>query len=139
MKKNNDIYFFRLANVQPGDLVCDPMCGGGSIPIEGAISYKQGFYFAGDMHEKAVERTRDNLKTFDSKIPSDGIQWDVTNIPLRDSCLDVLITDLVSLNIFIFFKISMKYFKTILLISKKTSNFEAVYWRISSSIYLLFL
>ena len=27
----------------------------------------------------------------------------VTNIPLRDSCLDVLITDLVSLNIFIFF------------------------------------
>ena len=119
-----------MANVQPGDLVCDPMCGGGSIPIEGAISYKQGFYFAGDMHEKAVERTRDNLKTFDSKIPSDGIQWDVTNIPLRDNCLDVLITDLVSLN-------TSKF--SILLISKKTSNFEAVYWGISSSIYLLFL
>ena len=111
IEKQTDIYFFRLANVQPGDLVCDPMCGGGSIPIEGAISYKQGFYFAGDMHEKAVERTRDNLKTFDSKIPSDGVQWDVTNIPLRDNCLDVLITDLVSLNIFIFYKISMKYFK----------------------------
>ena len=121
-----------MANVQPGDLVCDPMCGGGSIPIEGAISYKQGFYFAGDMHEKAVERTRDNLKTFDSKIPSDGIQWDVTNIPLRDNCLDVLITDLVSLN-------TSKF--SILLISKKTSNFEAVYWGISSSrvFHLLFL
>ena len=121
-----------MANVQPGDLVCDPMCGGGSIPIEGAISYKQGFYFAGDMHEKAVERTRDNLKTFDSKIPSDGIQWDVTNIPLRDNCLDVLITDLVSLN-------TSKF--SILLISKKTSIFEAVYWGISSSgvFHLLFL
>ena len=59
------------------------------------------------MHEKAVERTRNNLKTFDSKIPSDGIQWDVTNIPLRDSCLDVLITDLVSY-LFIYFQFLLR-------------------------------
>ena len=76
--------------------MCDPMCGGGSIPIEGALAFKQGFYFAGDFHEKAVERTKDNLKAFSNRIPSDGIQWDVTNIPLRDNCLDVLISDLVS-------------------------------------------
>ena len=72
------------------------MCGGGSIPIEGALAFKQGFYFAGDFHEKAVERTKDNLKAFSNRIASDGIQWDATNIPLRDNCLDVLISDLVS-------------------------------------------
>ena len=93
----HDFFFhLRLANIQPGELVCDPMCGGGSIPIEGALAFKQGFYFAGDFHEKAVERTKDNLKAFSNRIPSDGIQWDVTNIPLRDNCLDVLISDLVS-------------------------------------------
>ena len=92
----NSFFFHRLANIQPGELVCDPMCGGGSIPIEGALAFKQGFYFAGDFHEKAVERTKDNLKAFSNSIPSDGIQWDATNIPLRDNCLDVLISDLVS-------------------------------------------
>lgn len=25
----------KLADIQPGDIVVDPMCGGGSIPIEG--------------------------------------------------------------------------------------------------------
>ena len=70
------------------------MCGGGSIPIKGAVSFKEGFYFAGDNHEKAVERG--NLKAFSNQIQSDGIQWDATNIPLRDNCLDVLISDLVN-------------------------------------------
>lgn len=31
----------KVANVQPGDVVVDPMCGGGSIPIEGMIVWDQ--------------------------------------------------------------------------------------------------
>ena len=27
----------KLADIQPGDIVVDPMCGGGSIPLEGKL------------------------------------------------------------------------------------------------------
>ena len=85
----------QLANIQPGEFVCDPMCGGGSIPIEGAMAFQQGFYLAGDYHDKASERTINNLKHHQLKLQCDAIQWDATNIPLRDNCVDVLISDLV--------------------------------------------
>ncbi len=62
----------------------DPMCGGGSIPLEGiffansysliefihgtigtshlgALGYQQGFHLGGDIHEKAFSRAGDNL------------------------------------------------------------------------------
>ena len=87
---------FRLANIQTGEIVCDPMCGGGSIPIEGALAYSQGFFLAGDNHILAVERAAKNLEVFDRKIQADSLQWDVINIPLKDNSVDVLISDLVS-------------------------------------------
>ena len=30
----NALFDHRLCEIQPGDVVCDPMAGGGSIPIE---------------------------------------------------------------------------------------------------------
>ena len=72
------------------------MCGGGSIPIEGALAYRQGFFLAGDNHILAVERAAKNLEVFDRKIQADSLQWDVINIPLKDNSVDVLISDLVS-------------------------------------------
>lgn len=85
---------FRLADIQPGDIVCDPMCGGGSIPIEGAVGFKNGYFIGGDFHDLAAERTGNNLKAFDRKIPADSLQWDATRIPLRDNSIDVLVSDL---------------------------------------------
>jgi len=84
----------QLADIQTGEIVCDPMCGGGSIPIEGALAYQQGFFLAGDNHDLAAERTANNLKVFDHKLQADSLQWDVTNIPLRDNSIDVLVSDL---------------------------------------------
>ena len=77
------ISHYRLADIQIGEIVCDPMCGGGSIPIEGALAYQNGFFIGGDNHELAVERTANNLKVFDRKIQADSLQWDVTNVPLK--------------------------------------------------------
>ena len=51
-----------LADIQPGEIVVDPMCGGGSIPIEGAVAFKNGFFLAGDYHDLASQRTGNNLK-----------------------------------------------------------------------------
>ena len=59
------------------------MCGGGSIPIEGALAFQNGFFIGGDNHNLAAERTANNLKVFGRKIQADSLQWDVTNIPLR--------------------------------------------------------
>jgi 23S rRNA G2445 N2-methylase RlmL len=50
------LLIFRLAGVEAGDIVVDPMCGGGSIPIEAALTYPKAFHIGGDFHEKAVQR-----------------------------------------------------------------------------------
>ena len=47
---------FRVAKIEVGDIVVDPMCGGGSIPIEGSLTYKAAMHIGGDSHIKAVER-----------------------------------------------------------------------------------
>lgn len=46
----------RMAKIEAGDIVVDPMCGGGSIPIEGSLTYKTAMHLGGDSHIKAVER-----------------------------------------------------------------------------------
>lgn len=51
----------REAKVEVGDIVVDPMCGGGSIPIEGSLTYSNAFYVGGDFHEKALERFDDHF------------------------------------------------------------------------------
>ena len=84
----------QLAEIQPGDIVVDPMCGGGSIPIEGALAFSQGFFLAGDNHDLASERSGNNFKVFEGKLQADSLQWDATRIPLRDNSVDVLISDL---------------------------------------------
>lgn len=53
---------FRYAGgAAPGQLVCDPMCGSGSIPIEAAQVAPQALHVGGELHVKAIERTRANL------------------------------------------------------------------------------
>ncbi|XP_071748932.1 tRNA (guanine(6)-N(2))-methyltransferase THUMP3 isoform X1 [Lepeophtheirus salmonis] len=88
----------RYAEITLGDIVVDPMCGGGSIPLEGALGYSQGFHLGGEIHEKAIERTRLNLQASreaqKNNLGIDVCKWDVTQIPLRDNSVDVFVTDL---------------------------------------------
>ena len=96
----------QLANIQPGEIVVDPMCGGGSIPIEGAVAFSRGFHIGGDNHEKAVFRSSGNFQSLSKSLtkatgskngkclPGDILQWDVTRIPLKDNSVDAFITDL---------------------------------------------
>ena len=46
----------------PGEIVCDPMCGGGSIPIEGALNWPESLHLCGDHHDLAPPRTRANVQ-----------------------------------------------------------------------------
>ena len=86
--------FSRLCRMKPGDIVVDPLCGGGSIPIEAARNFGNSFVLCADVHELAVPRCHSNINHNSLEGRCDLLQWDSTNMPLRDSTVDVFVTDL---------------------------------------------
>ncbi|XP_037790531.1 THUMP domain-containing protein 3-like [Penaeus monodon] len=87
----------RLAAPKPGEVVIDPMCGGATIPIEGSLTYTKSFHLGGDNFGQAVKRSRDNIDWLVNKGKSmsvDVAQWDATRLPLREQCVDIVVSDL---------------------------------------------
>ncbi|XP_051562639.1 THUMP domain-containing protein 3 isoform X2 [Myxocyprinus asiaticus] len=94
----------RLCKPQVSDVIVDPMCGTGAIPLEGAIEWQNSFFLAGDNNYTAVSRTGNNVKHFLNRrhdegsfslgLPIDIVQWDLCNLPMRSSSVDIIITDL---------------------------------------------
>lgn len=93
----------RLCKPQPSDIILDPMCGTGAIPVEGAIEFSYAFYIAGDNNDMAVNRTVNNVfhlqkqradKSSSSALPIDTVRWDLCNLPMRTSSVDIIITDM---------------------------------------------
>merc|ERR1712002_1381641 len=91
-----------LCEIQAGDTICDLMCGGGTIPIESSIHWSNCYTICGDNHPKAINRCKDNFLSLNEKLCSkqrrlvsyDIIEWDVCNLPLKDRCVDLFITDM---------------------------------------------
>jgi len=91
-----------MCDIKPGDVVCDPMMGGGSIPIEAAINWPEAVHIGGDIHPQAVPRAETNVRHLNQKrieaqkspLLIDLYSWDATQLPLRDACVDVFITDM---------------------------------------------
>ncbi|KAF7989663.1 hypothetical protein HCN44_008337 [Aphidius gifuensis] len=83
-----------LAEPKPGEIIIDPMCGGGSIPIEAAIEFPECYILAGDNHDKAIERSRLNFDALNKSFKSNLIQWNVAYLPFKDSSIDVFVTDM---------------------------------------------
>jgi 23S rRNA G2445 N2-methylase RlmL len=85
-----------LADISPGDIVCDPMCGSGAVSVEGAITWPNSYHLCGDNGDAAVSKARANAEEQDSRQCSgiDVIRWDVCNLPLRTASLDVIVTDM---------------------------------------------
>ncbi|NWZ38623.1 THUM3 protein, partial [Brachypodius atriceps] len=95
----------RLCDPQPTDIIVDPMCGTGAIPIEGAAEWPYCYHIAGDNSPQAVKRAANNvsslLRKHESKdsstalgVPLDIIQWDICNLPLRTGSVDIVVTDM---------------------------------------------
>nr|XP_019941855.1 PREDICTED: THUMP domain-containing protein 3 [Paralichthys olivaceus]XP_019941856.1 PREDICTED: THUMP domain-containing protein 3 [Paralichthys olivaceus] len=93
----------RLCKPQASDVILDPMCGTGAIPLEGAIEFTSSFYVAGDNNDMAVNRTVNNIchiqrrradKGSVSGLPIDTVQWDLCNLPIRTGSVDIIITDM---------------------------------------------
>lgn len=93
----------RLCKPQPSDIILDPMCGTGAIPLEGAIEFSNAFYVAGDNNDMAVNRTVNNVVHIQKQradkgssfgLPIDTVRWDLCSLPMRTSSVDIIITDM---------------------------------------------
>ncbi|MPC32869.1 THUMP domain-containing protein 3 [Portunus trituberculatus] len=87
----------RLATPQLGEVVLDPMCGGATIPMEGSLTHRQAFHLGGDNYGQAVKRSRENINNLLKKGKSMAVDvawWDATKLPLRNQCVDVVVSDL---------------------------------------------
>ncbi|NWT72165.1 THUM3 protein, partial [Prunella himalayana] len=95
----------RLCDPQPTDIIVDPMCGTGAIPIEGAAEWPYCYHIAGDNNPQAVKRAANNINSLlrknESKdsstalgVPLDVVQWDICNLPLRTGSVDIVVTDM---------------------------------------------
>ncbi|KAJ8361178.1 hypothetical protein SKAU_G00177030 [Synaphobranchus kaupii] len=94
----------RLCKPQVSDVIIDPMCGTGAIPLEGAIEWHHSFYLAGDNNDMAVSRTINNIGHIHKKrlnkgstawaLPIDTLQWDLCHLPMRTGSVDIIITDM---------------------------------------------
>ncbi|KAK0097648.1 hypothetical protein PV326_000523 [Microctonus aethiopoides] len=84
----------RLAKPKSGEIIIDPMCGGGSIPIEAALDFSNNYILGGDNNAKAIERSRLNFAALTKIYKSDLIQWSAGNLPFKDSYVDAFITDM---------------------------------------------
>ncbi|PRP85508.1 THUMP domain-containing protein 3 [Planoprotostelium fungivorum] len=88
----------RMAQLRPGMIVVDPMSGCGTIPQMGSNIWSHCLYFAGDISEVAVRKTKNNEDSAREEkrrtAPCDVFQWDGTLTPFRDNSVDMVITDM---------------------------------------------
>ncbi|XP_077429949.1 tRNA (guanine(6)-N(2))-methyltransferase THUMP3 [Vanacampus margaritifer] len=93
----------RLCKPQPSDIILDPMCGTGAIPLEGALEFPASFYISGDNNDMAVNRTVNNVCHIQKRkadkgsapgLPIDTVRWDLCSLPMRTSSVDIIITDM---------------------------------------------
>jgi len=91
----------KLAKVEPGEVVLDPMCGGGSIPLEGALLNTGAFFLGGEINAEGAKRSRTNMTgvtTVHSELKypplMDCFQGSAVHPCFKDGCIDVIVTDL---------------------------------------------
>ncbi|CAJ0603516.1 unnamed protein product [Cylicocyclus nassatus] len=88
-----------LAEPAEGEVIIDPMCGGGSIPLEGALAFPGCLFIGADIHPKALERCLANKRNcaqhlYQGTSKLEFLCCDATELPLRDNSVDAIITDL---------------------------------------------
>jgi tRNA G10 N-methylase Trm11 len=102
-----------IAKLQYGDILFDPCCGIGTIPIEAHIQNQNQTIFGigGDLilnnpsmknvaldylckASNLLRRNTENTSTYNVNTVADLLAWDALNIPLRNNTIDVIVSDL---------------------------------------------
>ncbi|KAL6043108.1 THUMP domain-containing protein 3 [Balamuthia mandrillaris] len=92
-----------LAKLQPGQVVLDPFCGVGSIPIHAANLCPQAVIFGTDISSGDIQHARNNVQSWlnsasSPSSPSVALlqvgEGDARAMPWRDGTVDVIISDM---------------------------------------------
>ncbi|XP_024537046.1 THUMP domain-containing protein 3-like isoform X4 [Selaginella moellendorffii] len=97
----------QLGHIKCGDVVLDPMCGCGTIPLEAADCFRgQVLCLGGDISPSAVAAAGENARgilelnwfvaflLITGSDACDILQWNATFMPLRSGCVDWVICDM---------------------------------------------
>ncbi len=82
----------RLADLRPGHVVVDPMCGAATIPIEARRVQPDARVIAGDCHADELARARSNIDR--AGVEVELHRWDARELPLETGSVDRIICDL---------------------------------------------
>jgi len=80
----------KLANLKKKDVVLDPMCGSGIIPIEASLIGAKAI--GGDIDKKRVELAKENNKIMKTKV--EFKLWDALDSKLSDNSIDKIVCNL---------------------------------------------
>lgn len=80
-----------LSQPQKGEILLDPMCGVGTILIEGALNFPFSQVLGGDLDNKAIRAARQNRKKASAQLHL--ANWDVSKLPLKSESIDRIVTN----------------------------------------------
>lgn len=94
-----------LRRPRAGDVVCDFMAGCGTIPVIAALPsarFPPCLCLGGDHDSTCIDEAAQNMAALRDLVASgdratgvaDMMLWDAKQLPLRDGCVDVGVTDL---------------------------------------------
>uniref|UniRef100_A0A1I8IJQ7 THUMP domain-containing protein n=1 Tax=Macrostomum lignano TaxID=282301 RepID=A0A1I8IJQ7_9PLAT len=88
----------RLCKPRSGEIICDCMCGSGSIPLEAWTTHQNAYHLAGDCHPVAIDKCAANIanwcQRWDQRSPVELIRWNLCQFPVRPGTVDVFLADL---------------------------------------------
>ncbi|MEI7604097.1 MAG: methyltransferase [bacterium] len=85
----------KIADIKENDVVLDPFCGGGTIPISAMLYFNPARILASDISGKAIDITQANIATANiQKSRYGAFRSDVKALKLPNDYIDKIITNL---------------------------------------------
>eukprot|EP00928_Gymnodinium_smaydae_P037422 TRINITY_DN25981_c0_g2_i1.p1 TRINITY_DN25981_c0_g2~~TRINITY_DN25981_c0_g2_i1.p1 ORF type:complete len:443 (-),score=56.10 TRINITY_DN25981_c0_g2_i1:570-1898(-) len=86
----------RSVDIQPGEVVLDPMCGAGIVLLEAAQRWRDAVYLGFDMDTGQLSRLASNLENLSSRARRviSLARADATRLPLASDSVDAIVCDL---------------------------------------------
>ena len=92
LRRSTCYAMIHLCALEPGAVCVDAMCGTGSLPIEGAINFSRAVHMGGDISAEDIKKARQSAAL--QCVSVDVAPWDSCRLPLRQSSVDAVCTDL---------------------------------------------
>uniref|UniRef100_A0A3B3QFQ2 THUMP domain containing 2 n=2 Tax=Paramormyrops kingsleyae TaxID=1676925 RepID=A0A3B3QFQ2_9TELE len=82
-----------LADIKPGSLVLDPMCGVGTVLLEAGKEYQGSFFLGMDIDPSQLEKASENIRFAELSNSIELLQSSVTAIPSPSCSVEAVVCD----------------------------------------------